>query len=68
MEQRLIELESKLAFQEDEIEKLSESIIHQQQQIERLEIISKTLAERLRGLADTAGAEASPEDEVPPHY
>lgn len=68
MEKRLIELESRLAFQDDLIDSLNEAVIHQQKQIERLELISKTLAERLRGLADASGSDGGPEDEVPPHY
>lgn len=68
MEKRLIELESRLAFQDDTIESLNDAVIRQQQQIERLEIISNTLAERLRGLSDTAGSDQGPEHEVPPHY
>jgi len=68
MEKRLIELESRLAFQDDLIESLNEAVILQQKQIERLELISKTLAERLRGLSDSAGPDGSPEHEVPPHY
>ncbi len=68
MENRLIELESRLAFQDDLIENLNEAVIRQQQQIERLELISKTLAERLRGLSDSAGADDGPGHEVPPHY
>ncbi len=39
MEKRLIELESRLAFQDDLIETLNEAVIRQQQQIERLEVI-----------------------------
>ncbi|MCF6224832.1 MAG: SlyX family protein [Xanthomonadales bacterium] len=68
MEHRLIELESRLAFQDDLIENLNEAVIRQQQQIERLELISKTLAERLRGLSDSAGADDGQGHEVPPHY
>ncbi|MCF6262698.1 MAG: SlyX family protein [Xanthomonadales bacterium] len=68
MEKRLIELESRLTFQDDLIESLNEAVIQQQKQIERLELISKTLAERLRGLSGSAGADESPGHEVPPHY
>lgn len=68
MEKRLIELESRLAFQDDLIESLNEAVILQQKQIERLELISKTLAERMRGLSDSAGSDGSPEHELPPHY
>lgn len=68
MEKRLIELESRLTFQDDLIDNLNDAIIRQQQQIERLEIISKTLSERLRGLSDSAGSEQGQQHELPPHY
>jgi SlyX protein len=68
MEKRLVELESRLAFQDDMIESLNQAVIRQQQQIERLEILSKTLAERLHGLSESAGSDQGPEHEVPPHY
>lgn len=65
-ESRLMELESRLAFQDDVIEKLNEAVIRQQQQIERLEAVSKGLSERLTDLADTASGEDG--HEIPPHY
>ena len=65
-EARLIELESRLAFQDLVLEKLNEAVIRQQQQIERLEAISKGLSERIGDLADVG--EGGSADEVPPHY
>lgn len=62
--ERLIELETKLAFQEQAIERLQQASREQQKQIDRLQ----TLCERLRGKAA-----AGPEDDLsneppPPHY
>ena len=68
MDKRIIELESRLAFMDEMVEQLNDAVIHQQQQIERLEVISRTLAERLRGLSETPDSEQNPADEVPPHY
>ncbi len=65
-ESRLMELESRLAFQDDVIEKLNEAVIRQQQQIERLQAVSKGLSERLTDLADSASDAAG--HEIPPHY
>ncbi len=62
--ERLIELETKLAFQEQAIERLQQASREQQKQIDRL----LTLCERLK-----AKASAGPEDDLsneppPPHY
>ena len=62
--ERLIEIETKLAFQDQTIGRLQEAVIEQQRQIDRL----KTLVERLQGRKA-----AGPEDDLsneppPPHY
>lgn len=50
MEERLIELETRLAFQEKTLEELNEVVVHQQQQIDRLEEELSLLTTRLRPL------------------
>lgn len=55
MEERLIELETRLAFQEKTLEELNEVVIRQQSQIDLLEKESQRLAAQLRPLLDTAG-------------
>ncbi len=62
--ERLIEIETKLAFQDQALARLQETVIEQQRQIDRL----KLLCDRLRGKAA-----AGPEDDLsneppPPHY
>jgi SlyX protein len=62
--ERLMEIETRLAFQDQTIGRLQEAVIEQQRQIDRL----KLLTERLRGRK-----EAGPEDDLsneppPPHY
>jgi len=66
-EQRLIDLEIKLSFQEDLIEQLNQVVVRQQQQIDAL--IREALAWRQSQSPD-AGAPAfrSLRDELPPHY
>lgn len=59
MEARLIEVETRLAFQENTLEELNEVIIHQQGQIDRLEEELALLTTRLRPLL--AAADAQPE-------
>ncbi len=66
-EARLIDIESKLAFQEDQIEEMNKTIYQQQQRIERLEAICEALAKQMRSLAE-AGNEKAAANERPPHY
>jgi SlyX protein len=66
-EQHLIDIESKLAFQEDHLEELNKTVFEQQQKIERLEAICEALARQMRSLAE-AGNEKGAANERPPHY
>lgn len=50
MEERLIELETRLAFQENTMEELNEVVTRQQQQLDRLEEQLTRLVVRLRPL------------------
>lgn len=61
---RMEALETKLAFQEDALQQLSEALIAQQARIDRLQAQLALLAEQLAAGADD-GAEG---DEPPPHY
>jgi len=67
-DQRLIELETRIAFQEDTIQQLSDVIYRQQKQIDKLEQICKLLGERLQEMATGDFINPSPADEKPPHY
>ncbi len=66
------QLEEKLAFQEDTLQKLDDALASQQQQILLLEHQVKLLGEQLRKVEDAsvgaAPAGAAPADEKPPHY
>lgn len=66
-ETRLIDIETKLAYQDDLIEEMNKTLYRQQQQIERLEAICEALAGQLRALHE-AGNERAPAHERPPHY
>jgi len=63
---RLEELESKVAFQEDTIQKLNEVVIEQDARIHGLETSLRLLVENLRDRA--TATEIEPQDEPPPHY
>ncbi len=65
---RLIEIETKLAFQEDTIQALNSVVCRQQQQIEQLEATLKLLIERFRQLSADQEPGGKPADERPPHY
>jgi SlyX protein len=62
-ENRITNLEIKLSFAEDLIEKLNETVYKQQQQIE-------FLYRELKAVKEQAGSNggSSLKDEIPPHY
>ncbi len=66
-ENRLIDIETRIAYQEDTIQQLSDIVAKQQRQIDKLADLSKLLTERYQSLqaSDTG---ASIDDEKPPHY
>lgn len=66
-EERLTRIETKIAFQEDQLDELNKTVYQQQQKIERLEAICEALARQVRSLAD-AGNEKGAANERPPHY
>ena len=66
-EERLVNIEAKIAFQEDLIEELNKTVYQQQQRLERLEAACESLARHIRSLAE-ARSEGIPANEKPPHY
>ena len=66
-EERFIDLETRLAHQDQGLFELNEIVLQQQQQISRLERLCASLMERLAVLGD-AVSEAGAPDEPPPHY
>ncbi len=66
-EERLIELEIKVIYQEDLLQTLNNIVSQQQQQIDRLEATCKMLNERINSLSSKSDV-GEPIDEVPPHY
>lgn len=66
-DERFIQLETKLAYQEETLRVLNEVVTRQQKQIETLEQACRHLAERIARVGqDTFKGTAA--DEVPPHY
>ena len=66
MENRVTELETKMAFSEDMLEELNRTVFRQQQQIEQLEQEIRALRQQLQ--ASMPAEQRSLTDEVPPHY
>ena len=63
---RLTELEAKLAFAEDLLETLNQTVVRQQAQIDSLQQQLRLLHQRMQdALPDDAH---TPRDEIPPHY
>lgn len=67
LEERLVKIETKIAYQEDLIEELNKTIYQQQQKLERLEAACRSLAGHIEALtaAKDGGMLAN---ERPPHY
>lgn len=66
LEDRVADLESRLAFQDDALQTLSDVVYEQERVIERLRLQMQALIKRLEDLQGQVGVA---EDEVPPpHY
>lgn len=66
-EQRIIDIESKIAFQEETLQVLNDVICEQQKQIDKLVATCKLLDERINDLL-VASSDAQASDEPPPHF
>ncbi|KIQ06276.1 MULTISPECIES: SlyX family protein [Pseudomonas] len=65
LEDRIVELESRQAFQDDTIQALNDALVEQQKLIERLQLHMQALAKR----QDEVSPFGSAQDEAPPpHY
>jgi len=63
----IMDLQSKVAYQEDSIQELGAVIIAMQKQIDGLEICCQELRDRMREVSGSLGG-GSDHDEKPPHY
>ncbi len=64
---RVVEIETRVAFQDQTIQELNEAVIRQQREIDSLTRELETLRERLRGLVPSPVV-PSDEETPPPHY
>ncbi len=67
MEERIIELESRVAFQEEGIQSLGETLRQQQQIIETLQLDIEELRQRLKSAA-ISPLDGKAVEPPPPHY
>jgi SlyX protein len=67
LEERLVNIVTKITFQEDLIEELNKTVYQQQKKLDRLEAICESLVRHIESLAE-AGNESKPANEIPPHY
>lgn len=67
MEEKLVDLETRIAFLEDAQQQLSDVIARQEKEIERLLHRVSELEEQLRQAAPSLIADAA-EESPPPHY
>jgi SlyX protein len=67
MEERLIKLETKLAFQETTLHELNEIVTAQQQKIDILQAAIQELHERMKSMGEETVRDLS-EETPPPHY
>ncbi len=66
MQNELVELETKLAFQEDLIQALNQTVAEQQQELLELKRDVEELQVQLRAMAPSLASGTT--DEPPPHY
>jgi SlyX protein len=66
-EERLVNIETKITFQEDLIEELNKTVYQQQQKLDRLETICASLARHIASMSEGRN-EGMPANERPPHY
>jgi len=67
-EERLIDIETKIAYQEKMIKDLNDALYEQQQEMERIGDVCRSLVKQIRELSGAALGIDSPANEKPPHY
>ena len=67
LEERITELETRLAFQETTMQELNEVLTSQQQQLTRMRVLVEKLQERMMEIVNKIQPDAATEP-LPPHY
>jgi len=66
--ERIDELETRLAQQDQALLELSDELYRQQRQVARLEMELRQLVDRMKTMSTPEPGPAAAGDEVPPHY
>ncbi len=66
-EERFIDLESRLAHQDQLLHELNDVVTSQQAKLMQLEELCRSLVDRVRSVGE-GGESGDPADEKPPHY
>lgn len=67
-DEKIIDLETRIAFQEQALNDLNDVICKQRDQVDQLEEVCRILAQRISELAGSSGAVGNSGQERPPHY
>lgn len=67
-DKQIVELESRIAFQEYQLGELSSQIAEQQKQILELEALCRGIVKRFQSGSPASEGSASEDKERPPHY
>ncbi|PHS68894.1 MAG: hypothetical protein COB23_08260 [Methylophaga sp.] len=67
MKDEIIDLQTKLSFQDSLLEELNQVVIDQQQQISRLELALDSMKVQINTM-QTGTQEPGQQHEIPPHY
>ena len=67
-EERLVEIETKIAFQEQTIMELNDVVYEQQKEIQRLSSICDALMNNIKDFSGSTPRSNAPANEKPPHY
>lgn len=70
IDDRLVDIETKIAYQEDLVQELNNTVYRQQKKIDQLETICKSLIDHVKALSEAAEGKPGGNvlDERPPHY
>ncbi len=68
IEERLVEIETKIAFQEQTIMDLNDVVYEQQKEIQRLGSICDALMKNINKISELSPESTAPAHERPPHY
>lgn len=68
LENQLIDLQTRFAFQEDVLHEVNKTLLLQQRQLERLELRCQRLEQHCQELTTVLESQAEPMQQPPPHY